>query len=77
MAVLINRSGIPTVEPTIRDTSLREHRIVASVPHRDVKVQINLERLLPLTRRTRLRPPVVRRCPGWHRGRGPALCGTC
>jgi len=28
---------------------MREHRIVASVPHRDVKVQLNLERLLPLT----------------------------
>jgi ribosomal protein S16 len=49
VAVLVNRSGLPTVEPTIRDTSLREYRIVASVAHRDVKVQINLERLLPLT----------------------------
>ena len=49
VAVLINREGIPTSEPIIRDTSLREYRIVASVPHRDVKVQINLPRLLPLT----------------------------
>lgn len=49
VAVLINRQGIPTVEPTVRDTSLPEYRIVASVPHREVKVQINLERLLPLT----------------------------
>jgi hypothetical protein len=49
VAVLINRSGIPTVEPTVRETSLREHRIVASVAHRDVKVTVNLERLLPLT----------------------------
>lgn len=49
VAVLINRSGIPTVEPTLRDTSLREHRIVASVAHRGVKVTVNLERLLPLT----------------------------
>ncbi|OYQ38789.1 hypothetical protein CHU94_15215 [Rhodoferax sp. TH121] len=49
VAVLINRAGLPTVEPTIRDSSLREYRIVASVAHRDVKVQINLERLLPLT----------------------------
>ena len=49
VAVLINRQGIPTVEPTVRDTSLPEYRIVASVAHRDVKVQINLERLLPLT----------------------------
>ena len=49
VAVLINRDGIPTAEPVIRDTSLRDHRIVASVPHRDVKIQINLQRLLPLT----------------------------
>lgn len=49
VAVLINRSGMPTVEPTIRDTSVRDHRIIASVAHRDVKVRINLERLLPLT----------------------------
>ena len=49
VAVLLNRAGLATVEPTIRDTGLKDHRIVASVPHRDVKVQINLERLLPLT----------------------------
>jgi HD-GYP domain-containing protein (c-di-GMP phosphodiesterase class II) len=49
VAVLVNRSGMPTMEPTMRDTSTRDFRIVASVPHRDVKVQINLERLLPLT----------------------------
>jgi ribosomal protein S16 len=49
VAVLVNRSGMPTVEPTIRETSLRDHRIVASVAHRDVKVTINLEKLLPLT----------------------------
>jgi hypothetical protein len=33
----------------MRDTSTRDYRVVASVPHRDVKVQVNLERLLPLT----------------------------
>jgi HD-GYP domain-containing protein (c-di-GMP phosphodiesterase class II) len=49
VAVLVNRSGVPTVEPTIRDTGLKDYRIVASVPHREVKVQVNLERLLPLT----------------------------
>lgn len=49
VAVLLNRSGIPTVEPILRDTHLREYRIVASVPHKDVKIQLNLERLLPLT----------------------------
>ena len=49
VAVLISRSGMPTMEPTMRDTSTRDYRVVASVPHRDVKVQVNLERLLPLT----------------------------
>ena len=49
VAVLVNRSGMPTVEPTLRDTSQREFRVVNSVPHREVKVQINLERILPLT----------------------------
>ena len=49
VAVLINRSGLPTVEPTIRDSALKDYRIVASVPHRDVRVQINLEKMLPLT----------------------------
>jgi HD-GYP domain-containing protein (c-di-GMP phosphodiesterase class II) len=49
VAVLISRSGMPIMEPTIRDTSTREYRVIASVPHREVKVQVNLERLLPLT----------------------------
>ena len=49
VAVLINRSGMPTVEPIMRDTSVREHRVIASVAHREVRVQINLERMLALT----------------------------
>lgn len=49
VAVMVNRSGMPTIEPTIRDTSSRDFRIIASVPHREVKVQIHLERILPLT----------------------------
>jgi len=49
VAVLVSRSGMPTMEPTIRETSTRDYRIVASVPHREVKVQVNMERLLPLT----------------------------
>jgi HD-GYP domain-containing protein (c-di-GMP phosphodiesterase class II) len=49
VAVVINREGLPTVDPTIRDTSVREYRVVASVPHRDVKVQLNLQRMLALT----------------------------
>jgi HD-GYP domain-containing protein (c-di-GMP phosphodiesterase class II) len=49
VAVLVNRSGLPTVEPTLRDSAQADYRIVASVPHREVKVKLNLERLLPLT----------------------------
>ena len=49
VAVLINRNGMPTMEPMVRDTSLRDYKVVASVPHREVRVQINLDRLLPLT----------------------------
>ena len=49
VAVLINRAGMPTGEPMVRDTSLADYKVMASVPHRDVRVQINLERLLPLT----------------------------
>lgn len=48
VAVLINRSGIPTGEPIVRHTGLREYRIVASLPHRDIKVRFDLNRLLPL-----------------------------
>ena len=50
VAVLINRNGMPTGELIVRDTSQRDYKIVASVPHREVKVQISLERLLPLTK---------------------------
>jgi ribosomal protein S16 len=52
VAVLINRNGMPTGELIVRDTSRREFRIVSGVAHRDVKVKINLERLLALTRST-------------------------
>lgn len=49
VAVLINRSGLPVVEPIVRDTGLRDYHIVASVSHKDVKVQVNLVRMLPFT----------------------------
>lgn len=50
VAVVINRSGMPTTDYIIRDTSRADYRIAASVPHQDVKVKLNLERLLPLTK---------------------------
>ena len=49
VAVLVNREGLPTVDYLIRDTSLREWRIESGVPRSECRVQISLERLLPLT----------------------------
>jgi HD-GYP domain-containing protein (c-di-GMP phosphodiesterase class II) len=49
VAVVLNRSGMPTGEHALRDTSNKDFRVVASVPHSEVKVKIQLERLLPLT----------------------------
>lgn len=48
VAVLVNRQGMPTAEPMFRDTSQKEYRIVATVAHRDVRVKLNLERLLAM-----------------------------
>jgi hypothetical protein len=36
----------------LRDTSNKDYRVVASVAHSEVKVKIQLERLLPLTQAT-------------------------
>ncbi len=48
VAVLVNRHGMATAEPMFRDTSQKEFRIVATVPHRDVKVNLSLERMLSM-----------------------------
>jgi len=50
VAVLINRQGMPTGEPIVRDTSLADYRIQASVPFRDIKINQSLERMLALSR---------------------------
>ena len=50
VAVIINREGMPTVEPLVRDTAQREYAIVASVAHSDVRVKLNVQRLLTLCR---------------------------
>jgi len=49
VAILVNRDGIATGEHAIRDTSLREFRIVSSVAPSDCKVQLQLDRMLVLT----------------------------
>jgi HD-GYP domain-containing protein (c-di-GMP phosphodiesterase class II) len=48
VAVMINRTGMPTGELIVRDSSQREYRILASIAHRDVKVKVSLARLLAL-----------------------------
>jgi HD-GYP domain-containing protein (c-di-GMP phosphodiesterase class II) len=50
VAVLINRLGMATGEPILRETSQAEYRILASVPYRDVKINHNLDRMLALTK---------------------------
>jgi HD-GYP domain-containing protein (c-di-GMP phosphodiesterase class II) len=50
VAVVVNRAGMPTGELIVRDTSQRDYRILASIAHRDVKVKVNLARLLALTK---------------------------
>ena len=57
VAVLINRRGMLTGEPIIRETSQSEFRIVGSLPHRDVKVNHNFERLLALAKHSSLDRP--------------------
>jgi HD-GYP domain-containing protein (c-di-GMP phosphodiesterase class II) len=50
VAVLVNRTGMPTGELILRDTSQPDYRILSSVPHREVKVKISLPRLLALAK---------------------------
>ncbi len=57
VAVLINRQGMPTGEPSVRDTSQADYRITASVPFRDVKVTPTLEKLMGLTRQAATERP--------------------
>jgi len=49
VAVVLNRDGIPTAEPAMRDTAVKAYAIAASIPQRDVKVNLNLERMMALT----------------------------
>jgi HD-GYP domain-containing protein (c-di-GMP phosphodiesterase class II) len=48
VAVLINKSGIPTGEPIVRHTGLADYRISASLLHREVKIHFDLSRMLLL-----------------------------
>lgn len=49
VAVVVGRNGSHIAKPIVRDSSVRNHRIVASVAHRNAKVQVDLDQILPLT----------------------------
>jgi HD-GYP domain-containing protein (c-di-GMP phosphodiesterase class II) len=49
VAVLANSEGLATGEHAIRDTSMRDYRIVAGVARGECKVTIHLDRMLALT----------------------------
>ena len=48
VATVLNRQGMPVGEMSMRDTALAAHKITASLPYREVKVQFSLEKMLIL-----------------------------
>ena len=48
VAAIISKSGTPLVEPTVRDTRLRPHDVTGGVAPQEVKVRLNMEKLLSL-----------------------------
>ena len=48
VAVLLNRTGMPTGEPIPRDTAQPAWKIVSPVAHKEVRVRLPLEKLLAL-----------------------------
>lgn len=48
VATVLNRQGMPIGEIVVRDTSQIMFKIVGSVAHRDVKVQLQLDRMLAM-----------------------------
>jgi hypothetical protein len=48
VAVVTNRLGMPTGELIPRDTGVPQWKITGVVAHKDVRVKISLDRLLPL-----------------------------
>jgi hypothetical protein len=45
---VISRNGTPLGEPAVRDTRVRGHEISGGVAPHEVKLRLNLERLLQL-----------------------------
>lgn len=48
VASIVSKSGTPLVEPTLRDTRLRPHDVTGGVAPQEVKVRLNMEKLLSL-----------------------------
>ncbi|MBC7682327.1 MAG: phosphohydrolase [Ferruginibacter sp.] len=48
VAVIVNRDGMPKGEMIVRETNTPATKIIAHVPHREVRVQVQLEKLLAL-----------------------------
>lgn len=48
VASIVSKSGTPLVEPTVRDTRLRPHDVTGGVAPQEVKVRLNMEKLLAL-----------------------------
>jgi HD-GYP domain-containing protein (c-di-GMP phosphodiesterase class II) len=48
VASVVSKSGTPLVEPTLRDTRLAPHDVTGGVAPQEVKVRLNMERLLAL-----------------------------
>ena len=50
VAVVLNRNNVPVVAMAIRDTSDKKYAVISSVPSSTVKVTLNLQRILDLSR---------------------------
>ena len=48
VASIVSKSGTPLGEPVLRDTRLRPHDVISGVAPHDVKVRLNMEKLLRL-----------------------------
>ncbi|HMC14887.1 MAG TPA: phosphohydrolase, partial [Albitalea sp.] len=48
VASVISRAGTPLGEPAIRDTRIKPHEISGGVAPHEVKIRLNLERLMQL-----------------------------
>ena len=56
VASVVNAQGEPIGEPPVRDTRLAAHEVTGGMPTHEVKVRLDLERLLKLGKSARPRP---------------------